>query len=199
MKIDRPISIALILFITLILIIFFVLPKYRDFRSSQADLGKIEAEFNGKYAYYSGISKAFRDLQEHQESVDKIDSALPKNPPIADIVYFFQEKSREKGLIIKSLFLAKFSALDSENGVREIAFSLNLAGTYSSLKSFLYSIEDSARLFEVSSISFSSSILQESSESQAVPGPPVNKIKKQPQFQAEQIYSFQLEIKTHSY
>ncbi len=194
MKIDRPISIALILFIILVLIIFFVLPKYRDFRSSQADLGKIEAEFNGKYAYYSEISKAFRDLQDQKESVDKIDSALPKKSPIADIVYFFQNNSREKGLIIKDLFLAKFSAPDPESGVKEIVFSLNLIGTYSSLKSFLYSMEESARLFEVNSITFGSSISQGSSETSTN-----NKIQNQPQFQSEQTYSFQLEIKTHSY
>ncbi len=193
MKIDRPISIAVILFVILILIIFFVMPEYRDFRSSQADLGKIEAEYNGKFAYYSEISKAFRDLQDHKESVDKIDSALPKNPPIADIVYFLQEKSREKGLIIRDLFLSKFSNSDSEGGIKEIVFSLNLAGTYSSLKSFLYSIEDSARLFEVNNISFGSSVSQESS------GTTATGTQRPSQFQVEQTYSFQLEIKTHSY
>lgn len=196
MKIDRPITIAFTLFVILILIIFFVMPKYKDFRSSQADLGKIEAEFNGKFAYYSEISKAFRDLQEHKESVDKIDSVLSKEPPIADIIYFLQKKAGEKGLIIKDLYFSKFSSIAPESDIKEIVFSSGLLGTYSSLKSFLNSLEDSSRLFEVDAVSFSSSVV---SQEQNATGETAGKTQIIPQFQTEQTYSFMLQIRTFSY
>jgi Tfp pilus assembly protein PilO len=204
MEIDRPIAIAFLLFVILVITIFFVIPEYREFRVSQQNLGKIEAQYNSKVAYYADIDKASRDLRVHQDGLEKIDNALPEKPSIADLVYFLQKKSGESGLIVKDLFLTKFVSLNLENSsgnLKEIIFSLNLLGTYPSLKNFLFSLETSARLFESDSISLTSAT-PTASVTPVVPAATTRTTRganASVQPQAEQGYSFKLEVRTHSY
>jgi Tfp pilus assembly protein PilO len=179
MQIDRPIAIALTLFAILILAFFFVSPQYQRFKSLQLDLGLKRAEFNAKYDYFSEITKTYYDIEARKDEVKKIDDALPVESNLGRLIYFLQKKTVESGIIIKSLFLSKASLSGEEGGVNEIVFSLNSMGSYSALGNFLASLEKSDRLFEVTNISFSSGAAETSG--------------------AEQIYSFSLEIKTHTY
>src|SRR3989344_2835730 len=103
MEIDRPIAIAVIIFIIILLMYFFVVPKYYEFRSLQVELGKVQAEYNGKYLYYSEVGTIFEKLEGYKEVLDKIDNAISPKPQLADLVYFFQQKGAESGLIIKSI------------------------------------------------------------------------------------------------
>jgi len=195
MKIDRPITIAVIIFIIILLMYFFVVPKYHEFRDFQVKLGKAEAEYNGKFAYFSEVSKIFRQLEDRQESLEKVENAVPPKSQLADLVYFFQQKGTVSGLIVKNILLTKISGLTSESTVQEIIFSLEVMGNYQSFKNFLSSLENSSRLFEVGNISFGSQILNQPSAllSQAQ----TQTQETQPTIQ--QVYSFKFEIKTHSY
>jgi len=177
MQIDRPIAIALILFIILLLILFLVVPEYNTFKKLQTDLGEKIAQYNAEYDYYAQITKTYYELQSRQDDLKKIDDALPQNSDLGAIIYFFQEAAKENGLIVKDLFLSKSSPTTSSSDVsktvKDIVFSIDLLGDYASLENFIISLEKSSRIFEVTTISFTS-------ES----GPP---------------YSFSLQIKTHSY
>ncbi|MBI1866391.1 MAG: type 4a pilus biogenesis protein PilO [Candidatus Staskawiczbacteria bacterium] len=193
MAVDRPITIAVIIFIIILLMYFFVAPKYYEFRDFQVKLGNAQAEYNGKFAYYSEVVRIFSELENSKESLDKIENAIPLKSQLADLIYFFQQKSTESGLIAKSILLTKFSPVTSESNMKEIVFSLDLLGNYQSLKNFLSLIEGSSRLFEVNNIFFGS---------QATNQPPTTPIS-QPlpanASLAQESYSFRLEIKTHSY
>ncbi|MEK7541132.1 MAG: type 4a pilus biogenesis protein PilO [Patescibacteria group bacterium] len=188
MKVDRPIAISVIIFIIVLLIYFFVAPKYIEFKDLQIKLGKAEAEYNGKFAYYSEISQIFTKLEDNKESLEKIENAIPSKPQLADLVYFFQQKGVESGLIVKDILLTKISPATSESNIKEIVFSLDALGSYQSFKNFLSSLESSSRLFEVGNISFGLQIA-----SQSPPKTPTV------QLMAQQTFSFQLEIKTQSY
>ena len=52
MQIDRPISIALILFAVLLLAYFLVIPEYNTFTSLQTQLGEKTAEYNAEVDYH---------------------------------------------------------------------------------------------------------------------------------------------------
>jgi Tfp pilus assembly protein PilO len=176
MQIDRPIAIALTLFIILLLVFFLVVPEYNTFQSLQTSLGEKKAEFNAEYDYYAAITKTYDDLQSHQDDLKKIDDALPQNPALGEIIYFLQQTAKENGLIAKDLFLSKSSPNTYEtsaNIIKDIVFSIDLIGDYPSLEGFMVSLEKSSHIFEITSISFDSSLK-----------PP---------------YTFSLQIKTHSY
>lgn len=194
MAIDRPITIAIIIFIIILLMYFFAVPKYYEFRDLQVKLSKAEAEYNGKFAYYSEVSKVFRELEDRKESLDKIENAIPPKPQLADLIYFLQQKSSESGLIVKNILLTKISSVTSESSIKEIIFSLDSLGNYQSLKNFLSLIEGSSRLFEVDNISFGSQVINQSSQK----SPIVQSLPTQTSL-LQETYSFRLEIKTHSY
>jgi len=178
MQIDHPITIALTLFAILLLAFFLVVPEYNTFVSLQTDLSEQKAEFNAKFDYYAAISKAHFDLQNHQEDVKKIDDALPQGFDLGEIIYSLKETAQTSGLIVKNLFLSRSSSGNIEDkagsSLKDIIFSIDLLGNYEALQSFLKSLENSSRIFEVTNISFGS-----------VSG------------QALQIFS--LQIKTYSY
>jgi len=191
MQIDRPIAIALILFIILLLAFFLVVPEYRSFRALQSDLSEKIAEFNAEHDYYSEINRVYFDLQNHQDDIKKIDDALPQDPNLGKLIYFFQNTAAENGMMVKDLFLSKSSSANpvntasGANNVNDIVFSIDLIGDYSSLGNFIISLEKSARLFEITNISFGSSQAQASLSSQ--------------QSQIQQTSIFNLQVKAHSY
>lgn len=185
MKIDRPILIALLLLASLLFGFYLLAPKYRIFKELQADLGEKQAEYNAQFDYFSQIAKVYNDIESRKEDIAKVDDALPEDPNFGKLVFFFQKKAEENGLIIKDLFLSKSSA-QKESDLKETVISLDLMGSYSSLGSFINSLEKSARILEVASISFGSGSLQASSVNLA-------------QFQSQQTYLFRMEVKTYSY
>ena len=177
MKIDRPIAIALILFIILLLMFFLVVPEYNTFVKLQTDLGEKKAEFNAEFDYYAAITKTYFDLQSHQDDIKKIDDALPQDPALGRLVYYLQNTAKQNGLIIKDLFLSQSAQaivpVKGASNIKDIVFSMDLTGDYAALENLIISLEGSSRIFEVASISFGSSA-----------NPP---------------YNFSLQIKTHSY
>ena len=94
MTIDRPIAIALTLFIILVLVFFLVVPEYNTFTTLQTQLGEKIAEFNAQHDYYAAIAKTYDDLQKHQDDIKKIDTALPalpQDPTLGKLIYFLKK------------------------------------------------------------------------------------------------------------
>jgi Tfp pilus assembly protein PilO len=175
--IDKPIIIALTLFIILLLIFFLVFPEYQKFKELRLDLGIKKAEYNAEFDYYNSISKIYHELRARSEDIKKIDSALPSDPSLGKLVYYLQEQSSKNGLMLKSLFLSKATTATEKNYIKNISFTLNLLGNYSSLENFISSLEKSARIFEVANISFGSA----------------------QSLTSNNIFSFSMQINTHTY
>jgi len=175
MKIDRPIAIAVILFIILVLGFYFVFPKYQEFKEIQLEVSEKEAEFKGRAEYFAEVGSTFKRLKDYEESLGKIEDALPPTPSLAPLIYFLQTKSSENGLIFRRANLLSVSLVSEKSDIKEITFSLEFFGSYPAFKNFLSSLEKSARLIEVESISFVS------------------------QQESDQTYPFNLTIKIHSY
>ena len=110
MQIDRPITIAICLFIVLLLIFFLVMPEYNTFKDLRFELGKKRAEYNAEYEYFSEIARLYKEIQSRKEALEKIDDALPGGSNFGNLVYYFQNQASADGLIIKSLSLSKSSS-----------------------------------------------------------------------------------------
>jgi Tfp pilus assembly protein PilO len=169
MAIDRTIIIVLIAFITIGLVFFLVLPEYREFKDLQKELTDKKAEYAKQYDYYNAIDNIFYDLQGQKSDLAKIDSALPKDSKLGEIINFLQRTIKDNNLTSRNLFFSKSSG----KSVKSISFSIDLEGDYESLKEFMRALEESARIFEITNISFKSS--------------------------AQPPYKFNLQIKTYTY
>lgn len=196
MQIDRPILIIVILFAVIMLSFYFVFPKYESLNKSQLELAQKKAEYYAQVEYYSEIKKRYDEIKEREGEIKIIDEALPKTTDFGQLIYYLQKKAGESGLILKNLSLSQLAAGKT---VKDIVFSLNVSGDYFSLENFIVSLERSARLFEISRISFGSVVQkaeQESTgneESQGQSTPVVA------QFQNSGIFNFNIEVKTYSY
>ncbi|MEK7562700.1 MAG: hypothetical protein AAB509_03410 [Patescibacteria group bacterium] len=195
---DRPIAIAVTLFVILLMIFFLVAPKYQEFKALRQQIGEKQAAYDAKFAYYSEIAKVYDQIMAKKDIVDKIDNAIPYNVSYGPLVYFFQKKGLENGLIVRGLSLSKSSAINPESDIKEIVFSLDILGGYSALKSFMASLEKSARLFEIDDISFGSSVLAQTAIISSIASKTSLKTATvQPQIL--DTYPFKLEVKTYSY
>ncbi len=195
MQLHKPITTVILFIITAILVFLFAWPKYQEFGDAKITLAKKQAEYNGESLYYQKISEITQQIDDKKEMLDKIDSSLPQNGAIAPIIYFFQKKGAETGLIVKSITFSNAAAPTApttqrqslkatQKPVKNITFSLNLTGNYQGLKNFLASLESSARLFEVNIISLSPlQSLQNSSKTQI----------------KLQTYDLKLQVTTHTY
>jgi len=193
MQINRPISIVIIITIVLLLVFFLVLPEYNNFKNLQTKLASVKANKNAESSYYASITKTYFDLQNHKDDIKKIDDALPENADIGGLIYYLQATAKNSGLDVKNLFLSKSSTPTAQgknvSSIKNIVFLVSLSGDYPSLGKFINSLEQSSRLFEITSISFGSS---------GTPGQ-TSTTSSLPQFQTQQQLNFNLQINTHSY
>lgn len=183
MEIDRPIVIGITAFAVLLMLFFLVVPQYKQLQKLQVELAQKTAEFNSQYDYYAEITKNYFIIQSKKEDIQKIDDALPKGANLGELMYYLQKKVKDNGLILKTIFLSQSTA-DTSSGVKDLTFSLSFNGDYTSLNQFIESLENSARIFDISNLNFGSVVVTSKALNQ---------------FQSDGIFDFSVELKTHTY
>ncbi len=155
---------------------FFWWPEYQKFNEKKLELGRKDAEIKQKEEHLSGLESISAKLSEYTDAISKIDNALPTDPSVAALYYFFLKASSENGLILVSHnFGELYTLVAPTERVQKMPFSITLSGSYPAFKNFLSTIYNNVRLFEVDSISFSS--------------PP----------EGESLFTFNLRLRTHAY
>ena len=193
---------------------FLVLPKYQTLKSLQLSVERKQSELHYGEEYLADLQTLSNELDQEQENLSKIDSALPAESSFPSLFSFLQKSVSENGLVLDAInfnFPSSTSGskttgsevagsgtqetseeLSSEtlsSEIKEIHFSLSVSGSYSAFKNFLYCLEKSARFWEPVSFSFSSS--SSSSQSQG------SEIEETQTKKSD--FSFKLTIKTHTY
>ena len=169
-----------ILFTTGIFLIAFVIlgalvfPIYQDFRKIQAEIKIKETNLENNQEYLAALNDIYSKFEELKPQLSKIDSALPKEPSLPNFLHFIQKTISENGLILTGISSSQAAPIKGKEKIKETSLELNISGKYSAFKNLLFSLEKSARLIETTDISFSSKNLEE-------------------------ILSFKLTIKVHSY
>ncbi|MBZ9571757.1 type 4a pilus biogenesis protein PilO [Patescibacteria group bacterium] len=183
----RLITAIICLFLTLILGFFIIWPKYQDLRDLKLEIKTRETELNYREEYFSDLNKISEELKKYEAELSKINDALPDDPSLPSLLNFLEKASSQNGLVFKKL--GSFSTVSlkkptrtatpseqqplSPSEIKETRLGFEVSGSYSALKNFLSTLEKSARLIEIETISFS--------------------------FEEGEIFSFALEIKTFSY
>ena len=164
------------LILAVILVAIYVWPKYQDLQAIRLISQQKEEELQNKKDYYEEIKKTLQELQAHQEALARINSALPDELSPPSLFDYSQKTAGGTGLSLKEIFLGEAVSSDKGPGIKEINFSIDLSGRYHpDFKRFLSNIENSARLFKIESVSFSS------------PG------------ETEETFSFQIKLKAYGY
>lgn len=149
----RVFAIPIIFFICFVIAVYFLIPRYSDYTKLKQDISQKQERLQQTKAYLLSFQKIAEQLELHEEAIQKIDMALPEESTFASMLNFFQNKTAETGLTLKSLTESNACKQEEEETkIKQICYILNLSGSYSAFENFLGVIETSARLMEVEEI-----------------------------------------------
>ena len=142
-------------------------PNFQEFNIIQKSIEAAEIELEGKQNYILKLDELKVKLDENQESLAKVETALPDDPTVSSLSLsdYLQKVASQSGLILSEA--KPFSVAEEKDsaGLRAISFDLKVSGSYPSFKEFLLTLEKSARLIEVKTVSFETSTVGSSDES----------------------------------
>ena len=159
----RPIIFITITSLIVILLAFFVLlPKYEELDAKDYQLEGRKKALEKINDYFEDLASQNKKLAEYEESMAKINSALPDKPAMPSVLNFIQRTANENGVSLTSAALSSSrkttkTTKTEETGasdIKENTFSISVAGSYSSFKNFLSVLEKSARLIETETLTF---------------------------------------------
>ncbi len=171
---NKTVAIIIFSFLAIFLLVFLVFPKYQDLISLQAKTQRIKTNLEELQGYISDLQKTAKDLEKYNEVLSKIDSALPLELFLPDLINHLQKTSAENGLIFKDFSPSGGEPLEEGSDIKKHYLDITVIGSYPAFKNFLSALEKSARLIMIENISFST------------PG-------------EEELFSFLLTLKFYSY
>lgn len=143
-----------------LLLIFFLVafsslqPKFNELKQIKKDIAQKENEIELNQNYFVKLKDAKTELNKYQAELSKIDSALPDDPLVPDFFDYLQNVASQSGLLIQNSGSFVTSLSSAFPALQETSFNLSLTGSYGSFKTFLTTLEKSARVIEVNSMSF---------------------------------------------
>ena len=139
---NQKILFSIIIFIVLFFGVFLVwLPKYREYTSLRFQLEKAKAQLATKQEYFEQLQKVSDELKAHEPDLQKIDSAIPSESDIADVLRFLQNKAQANSLLVEGVGLNNSLPVKEFPGLKKTPLSITLAGEYSSYKNFISILE----------------------------------------------------------
>ena len=169
---NYPLYIVVALVVSLLLIFFFLVPKYKDFAFIKQETTKTSTELQSHQEYFKQLQGLAEKITLNSQNFLTIKAALPEKSSLTEIFGFFQKTASFSGLVLENISSDSSFSTEKKN-INITRINLALEGSYASLKNFLSVIEKSARLIDVDSISFSSP--------------------------KEGLFDFDVEVKIHSY
>jgi Tfp pilus assembly protein PilO len=151
----------ILFFVILLVSVYIVLPEFYNFNNFKKEFETRNQEILSIENYHKKIDDTFNELKNYEESLDKINSALPDNYSSPSLFNYLQKTSAENGMFLETVSLAKASAKGTKvspgaetlkQNIKENYVNINLIGSYSSFKTFLESIEKSSRMIETENV-----------------------------------------------
>ena len=162
--------------LSLVLCFTLLWPKYQGLQLLRKGIEEKNIELQSKQGYFIQVEEIFEKLEDYEDSLVKISSALPETPSLPSLFNFLQISASHTGMLLEEIILGGVTETsEEETNIRETRVTLNVLGNYSSLKDFLKTLEASSRMIEVENVSF------QSTEELA------------------DYFSFKIQIKTYSY
>ena len=151
---NYPFYIVIFFSLSFFLIIFLIFPKYQNLNSLKKEIFEKEDELSSQEKYFETLQETSEELKKYEDSLSKVDTALPQNPSLPELLNFIQKTSSQSGLSLKGISPAVTSPLEGE--IKETRINFLLVGSYPDFKNFLSILEKSARLIDIENFSFSS-------------------------------------------
>lgn len=167
------IYLAVIIILALVIVVWgLVLPSFDSFSNAQRNLKAEEGRLQELKELKDKLTNLSGRYSAREEELKKVSSALPSGNDILSLLVTLEALSYQNGLMLKNMdFLPeeekskKTPAVSDQSSlagsaqlsVKKLGVDLTLQGDYKSFKSFLKAAENSLRIMDVNTISFSAS------------------------------------------
>jgi len=163
----RLATIIICLILSMILGFFLLWPQYQKFSEERWNVKKKQVEMSNQEEHFTDIENLSKDLQGYEEQLSKINSALPSASDVPALLNFLADAINTNGLSFEKLTsfstnqvrkTADSVAATANGGgvtsnIKEINIEFEVSGDYLALKNLISTLEKSARIIEVKSIS----------------------------------------------
>lgn len=141
---------------TLIVSAILIWPEYQKNNSLSSDIEKADYGISKQEGYFSDLKDLDDEIEnKYKDKIALIDYAFPKDPNLPLLYDFVIKTCAQEGLILTGISNSISAESDNEEkGI--ISINLQVSGSYSNIKDFIYAMENSARIFNVETVSFSS-------------------------------------------
>lgn len=163
------ISIAnlLLLLLSILILSFVVLPKYREWQAKKRENDNFAKSLESYEDYLNKVKETINYIESHTEEMEKINTILPQDPFVAEFVKFVLNSGKDNGVILTSVnYSSNYSPPLSQTPQETFSFqtlptqfSFSFRGKYPTIKKFLEVLENSARLIDFEKMSFKSEII----------------------------------------
>ncbi|MCX6790574.1 MAG: type 4a pilus biogenesis protein PilO [Candidatus Gribaldobacteria bacterium] len=143
-----------LIFLAFLVIIYLIIPEYKSFLVSTQQVKNLEEDIKEKKDFYESLLVVQNSLHDYKPVLDRIDSALPTEIFMPDLLAYFQKVTSDNGLLLGSVEISPEGDLMAESKIKLASISLMASGPVASLLSFLTALEKSSRVFEVKQLSF---------------------------------------------
>lgn len=161
---NKSIIIIILILCFLGVIVFLDVPKVQEILELRKNIEKQKQVFEDKQLLLAKIQRLIKLYDENEQNVKKVDYILPEGEEISNLIVQFEALAFEGGMIMQGI---EFLGKDTKNKksttstevqkYKSLEISIDLVGSYSSLKSFLDAAERNIRLIDISSINITPS------------------------------------------
>lgn len=148
----KPVVTAICFSLALFLLLFMVWPKYQTLQDVNQKVKQAQAQLQKNKEYVSKLETLSGRLDQRQQAMDKVETALPSKAGLPNLLHFLHDVSSNQGLLLKDV--GEISEASSQGKIKRINVNLSLIGSYPSFKNFVRAVEKSSRIVEVKNISF---------------------------------------------
>jgi len=135
----RIFSTIFFLLFGLLFLFFWVLPEYEEMRGAFSELEAKEKELESRSEYISQITGMYELLLENEYEVAKVRNALPPDHHLPSLFLAIREMGAQSGVFVEGF--GSFTVREVDD-LREVEFTVNVAGRYSGIKTLINRMED---------------------------------------------------------
>jgi Tfp pilus assembly protein PilO len=150
---NYPLYIILQIILCAVLLFGLIMPKYRDLSRINSEIYSKDEELSSYKQYVDELKRITGEIKKNEDSLLKIEAALPSKPSLAPVLNFLQKEASLAGLSLEELNPSYLSMSKGEK-IRTTQISIALSGSYPSLKQFVEKVEKSARIIDIVRIYF---------------------------------------------
>jgi len=146
--VNKNLIASIIFAIGIVMFFILVLPQYNMVSFAKADLNAKQALFNERTAELNIFKNLNNDANLRQADIGRVIEFLPPSKRVDELVSSIQKVAGDSGMQLTNMTTSEVTATE-ETAYQTISIGLELVSQYPSFVTFLKSLEQNLRLYDI--------------------------------------------------